>query len=368
MKFICTQENLIAGLNCVSHITNKNTTLPILNNVKLVVNKNGLEISATNLEQAVVTTVRGRVELEGGITVPARLLVEAVFLLNKENITLELNNQDLVVKGGKNRTVLRGVPVDDFPVIPQPENGLLVEFPSKGLVNALERVNFAVSLSDSRPEINAVYLYIKENNLVVVGTDSYRLAQVTLPLPNKLTELGSLLLPVKTSQEVVRLFAGSDDLIRLLLNDNQVVWQQGEVRIISRLVTGQYPDYQQIIPEQTNTNLQINRNELIQAVKAASLFVRVGINDVRLEVDTNQKSLIVSSVNSQLGENTSQLTPCLIEGETIQAIFNYRYLLDGLLAIADEEVVLGLVNSNSPALLKPTKQADYLYLLMPIRQ
>lgn len=368
MKFICTQENLIIGINTVVHIAGKNTTLPILNNIKIKTTANGLELISTNLEIAVTTFVRGRVEEEGELTIPARLLAETVSLLPKENITiLQQGSNDIILLSEKNKTVLRGAPSDDFPVIPQINQGIEVYLPSQPIVDALSRVVLAVNPLESRPEISGVYVVLEKNKLVLVGTDSYRLAEEFLEIKNQDKEI-SFLLPLKTCQEIIRLFGGQEEDLKLLIGDSQVSCGLGGINIISRLINGQYPDYKQIIPTQTNTTTVVDKNNLIQAVKSASLFVRSGINDIKVKIDVGGNEVEVSSLNSQLGENVTKIATNKSQGDSLETVFNYRYLLDVLQSVVGQEVVIGATSANSPVVIRSAKQEGYLYLLMPIRQ
>ena len=142
----------------------------------------------------------------------------------------------------------------------------------------------------------------------------------------------------------------------------------GDTKITSRLVGSDYPDYKPIIPTQFNNTFLINKNELVKAVRAASLFVRSGINDIKLLVNSNNKTLQITSSNSQLGDQSTELEIKNVVGEDMEIVFNYRYLLDGLQAINTEHIEVGLVNSKDPGVFKPKKNNDYQYIVMPIRQ
>jgi len=369
MKFSCTQENLSLGLNLVSRVANRNATLPILSNILLRTTKTGLELIATNLEVAVVTTVRGKVESEGVITISGRLISETVALFPHERVDLTLEEQNLTLQCGRHHTVIRGVAADDFPVIPGVigENNFTI--PASKIRQALNSVSFAVNPEEGRPEIGGVYIKASPNSLVVVGTDSYRLAEYTINDVVGIKNSHQLIVPLRTINEVARVLEGAgEEEVRVAVNDNQIAWEVGDTKIISRLVAGQYPDYQQIVPQNTVTKITVARDELLRAVRGASLFVRAGINDVRLGFDPNKQLLQISATNSQVGETTTELAPQSISGQVGDIVFNYHYLIDGLQALSTKDVTLELVNSTSPGVLRPTNQTDYLYIIMPIRQ
>lgn len=368
MKFSCTQENLTSGLGLVAHVAGRSASLPILNNILLRTTKGGLELVATNLEVAIVTTVRGKVERDGALTVQGRLLTELVGLLPRERVDLVVEGTNLTLVCGKRRTVIHGLPVDDFPVIPELEDGQRTSIPVAELEQALSQVTFAVNPEESRPEISGVYVEQGARGLVVVGTDSYRLAERVLGV--KQTSEQKLLVPLRAVQEVARVAGASTEAgtAEVVANTSQALWRFGETKVISRLIAGQYPDYQQLIPHEFTTSLALPREELVRAVRAASLFARSGVNDVRLSVDPAAKVLRVASANSQLGENTTELTLTKVSGEANEIAFNYHYLVEGLQAMRSNEVSLELVNDKRPGVFKPVGEAGYLYIVMPIRQ
>lgn len=350
----------------VVHIAGRNTSLPILSNVLIKTVNGGLELVATNLEVAIVASVRGKVETEGAVTVQAKLLADSVVLMSGDKVTLEVKNNDLVLVSDKKKTIIRGIAADDYPVIPEITNGKEYVMKNTELVGCLSKVVCAVNSDESRPEISGIYVYKKEDNLIMVGTDSYRLAECVVRQQGEGFGEG-IIIPLKTTQEIIRCGQGGEDS-KLLISDTQMMWQSGDTKIISRLLSGQYPDYQPIIPQNTNTTIKVNKDDFTKAIKSASIFSRSGINDVRLLVDVGAQQLIVSSSDNQLGENNSEVALMGCEGENNEVVFNYRYLLDGLQNLEGKEVVLGLVNSNSPAIVRSSGDKDYLYVIMPIRQ
>lgn len=369
MKFSCTQENLYKGLSIVARVASRNNALPILNNLLLRATRTGLEVVATNLEVAILTAIRGKIEGEGTITVNSKLLTDSVALLPNERVDINLSNNDLELVCGKHHTTIRGVPADDFPVIPEVNPQGSLRLPASEFEAALNQVVFTVNAEESRPEIAGVFMGMVDGGLVVVGTDSYRLAERRVGGVVGKISAERLIIPLRTAQEVARILGSVEtEEVELVTSETQAVWQLGETRVISRLVAGQYPDYQQIIPKSFATTTKLSRDELMRAVRAASLFVRAGVNDVRLQFKIGSSQLVVSSINSQLGENTTELQLTGAQGEENEIVFNYRYLLEGLQAMPSDEVVLEVVNSKSPGLVKPTTGSGYVYIIMPIRQ
>lgn len=369
MKFSCTQENLISGLNLVSHVAGRSASLPILSNILLRTTKSGLELVATNLEVAVITTVRGKVEADGAITVQGRLIADVVGLFPHERVDVSLEGTTLTLVCGKQRTTMHGMTVDEFPVIPEVEQGSSTVLVATDLEATLSQVVFAVNAEESRPEISGVYFEQSSRGVVVVGTDSYRLAERIVETTTQTTDR-RMIVPLRTVQEVARVAGASKDVgeVEVISNDTQVVWKFGETKVVSRLVAGQYPDYQQLIPKEFSTSATIQRDDLIRAVRAAGLFVRAGVNDVRLVIDPQSSLLRVASANSQLGENQTEVNITKATGELVEITFNYRYLLEGLQAMRESEVSIELVNDKRPGVFKPVGNQSYLYIIMPIRQ
>ncbi len=368
MKFFCTKENINNSLGLIGNIATKNTSLPILNNILMKSVTGGIQLTTTNLEMAATTIVRGRVEGDGSTTVNAKLFIEAVSLLPDEKVEISLEEGFLIISCGRSRTSIKTTSTEDFPVIPQIKKENIFTINTEKLSQAISSIIFAVNPDEARPEISGVFLGNVNNKLTIVGTDSYRLAEAVLgPAINQLSTEG-IIIPLKTAQEVGRISQTyQTEEVEVFIDENQILWQVGETEIISRLISGQYPDYLQIIPKNYITEAMVEKNILQQAVRAASLFVRSGINDVKLKFVTNKGLIEVSSTNSQLGENLTSVIS-QIQGETTEIIFNYRYLLDGLAAINSKEVKISIAGNNQPCVFEPKKVGDYRYLIMPIRQ
>ena len=380
MKISCTQENLNQGLFVVSHIASKNNSLPILNNILINIKDNQIKLSATNLEIGISCIIRGKVEEKGDFTVQSKLLAEYIGLLPKERVDISTKEGDktyiLGVKCKNHTTKIKGQPAADFPLIPQLEhkNSVVVDY--QDFREAISQVVFAVSVSETRPEINGVFFNFSKDGLTLAATDSYRLAEKKIKLKKSGSVDNQVIVPSRTLQELQRILGSFKDPaaisdieeVEIYLSDNQILFVLGEIEIISRLVEGQYPDYTQIIPQSSNTSIKLNVAEITNAVKANSLFARSGIYDVSLEILTDKNEVIVYSANSQLGENTSTVSG-EAKGDNNNIIVNFRYLLDGLQNIGSDEVEISLIDASSPCVLKPiSKNPDYLYIIMPIKQ
>jgi len=369
MKFICTQENFYKGLLRVVNVANKSTALPILNNVLIKVENSGIILSTTNLEIGIKTMVRGKVEKEGEFTIQAKLLFDFIGFLPKENIEVELIEQSLHITCQNYKTNIKGLPSTDFPVIPEIIKNKQINIKVKDLKQALSQVMFTVTQDESRPEISGVLMNFSNKILTLAGTDSYRLAEKKLKIESEIGEETKIIVPLKTLQEVFRILTDEAEKdISVYINNNQILFQlNSEVELVSRLIEGNYPDYQQIIPTSHKTQAKFSVVEMIKVVKSTALFCKPGINDIKTIIEADKKEIIVTATNSAVGDNIAKFES-EINGEKNEVVFNYRYLLDGLNNLAVKEAIIELTNESSPGLIKPVGDDSYLYIIMPIRQ
>ena len=369
MKFICTQENLIKGLNIVSHLAGRNINLPILNNVLITAQKNNIELSTTNLEIGIKVKIRGKINETGKITLPAKILSNFVNFLPESKIEFELlENNEMQISSGSWQTKIKSQSADDYPLIPEVDRKNYFKIKVGNLKNALNQTIFAAVTNESRPELSGGLFKINNQELKLVATDSYRLAEKKVEVLMNKNKESLFIVPIRSLQELVRLLTDltNESEVEVFWEENQIMFLMDEIEFTSRLIDGEYPDYQQIIPQTSNTQAVFSKNEMINAVKAAGLFSKTGIYDVTLEFKSPDKIVIYSS-NTQLGENKAEIK-AQIKGDNNSIVFNYHYILEGLVNIPQEKVVMELTNPNNPAVLKPENKDDYLYLIMSIRQ
>ncbi len=377
MKFACTQENLIQGLNMAGHVAGKNANLPVLGNILLKTEAGSLKLSATNLEMAVNCTVRGKVEVEGEYSVPAKLFMDYVSLLPAGKVELVLTEEGLEVRSGEQETVLKGIPANEFPLLPKLAKDHGYSLPSNDLKRALSQVVFAVSTSQSRPELTGVACYFNpegsEHKATFAATDSYRLAERVLPCSGNGSAM-RFIVPARALVEAMRILgAYKDELgipenVSLNFTENQLVVSFGNVELISRLIEGSFPDYKQIIPQQFKTEAIINRSELQKAVRAASLFSRQGLFDVHISLDPDKGVCTVESADQGVGKTKTTIKGT-VTGVANSVTLNFRYLGEGLASMSGEMVKLRQIDSMNPLLLVPEGSNEaYQYIVMPIRQ
>lgn len=362
MKLQVTQENLNRALNTVARVANSRNQLPILANVLVKTSDNRLSISATNLDIAITQYIGAKVSTEGSITVPARLMQDFIGSLPADTISLELKDTKLHIRTDQYQSVVNGILADDFPVMPTIQNGTKWEVPTSNLKKALQQVVFAASGDESRPVLTGVLLHTIDGKLCVTATDSYRLAEKTLG-DNK--QDISLLIPATAMQDLLRILGDGDEPVRITHNDQQVLFEVGDVELITRLVDGKYPDYRKLIPAAFTSSVVVKRSEFINVTKVSSLFARESAGSVTIHLDDETQMLSIHSIASQLGENTSSAGGTVTGNGDIT--LNSRYLLDGLQALTSDEVLFGFNGKLEPTILKDPKSGDYVHIVMPLK-
>ncbi len=392
IKIFSLQENLKQGLALVSHIAGKNVNLPILNNILIKVDEGKIKLAATNLEIGIISAVRGKIEAEGVFTVNSKIILDCISLLPNKKIGLNQKENEILVDCENYQAKIKGQSAEDFPLIPEVEKKNYFSAQAAALKDAISQVIFAAPLNETRLELSGVLFMFSGDYLTLAATDSYRLAEKKIQIKSSATqekapdksnppaqaggqEEKNIIVPAKTLQELLRILSINleDEVeensreIKFYISDNQILFTYGSVELVSRLIEGQYPDYKQIIPTNCKTKIIIDRQELIRAVKMASLFSKAGINDINLDFPAGKNQVVISSVSGQTGENITNLQ-AKVAGEENSMVVNYRYLLEGLSNIEKEMVKIEVIDGNTPCLIRPEQDESYLYIIMPIKQ
>lgn len=363
MKIILKQENLKNGLQVAGRIIGNTNTLPILNNVLLKTDSGLLYITSTNLEIGLRTQVRCKVEEEGEVCLPAKIITELVSALPSGNIEIETTETGVQIRTDNYKTKIHSLPSDEFPMIPQIERKHVLTLPAQEFKKALESVIFAASTNETQPEISGVLLKTDNIGIRLVATDRYRLAEKIAPLPS--TEEKEVIIPHRTVQEIIRVIGQQLIDFELILTETQLAVVLGETEIVSRLVDGQYPPYQQIIPETANSTIVVETQGLLAALKTSGIFSKSS-NSVVLDYNSEDKIVKISSSSHDLGESTITV-PAEISGESGVVLLNHRYVIEALQTITDSHVVIKVVSDSAPVIFTPQKTTGYLYLVMPIK-
>lgn len=364
MKIVCTQENLLKGLLVVSRGVGKSPSLPVLANILLSTEKGRIKLQATDLELGITYYLRGKIEKEGKITVPAHIFLNYINNLPLIKVSLEVKDNTLHITCENFKADIKGISAEEFPLIPRVEKEPICTVDAQDLKDGLSKVGFAAALEETRPEIAGVYMNISKN-LILAATDSFRLAEKVIKTkPNHTCEV---IIPSKTVNELARIISEEVKDVDIFISENQIAFRLDDSEIVSRLVEGKYPDYKQIIPKDFTCQAVLETKDLVSGIKTASLFSKAGIFDIKMETRPKQNEVVITSESGQVGSNVVKIKG-KVEGKAEKVVFNYRYLLDGLDHITTDQVLLGITGDATPAVLKPQDEKDYLYVAMPIKQ
>lgn len=376
MKFTILKENFNKGLNIVNRVAGKNITLPILNNILISVEKNFLNLSATDLELGIKYWTLIKTEKEGKITIPAKILSNFIGSLPEDKISIELKNQIFNITCQNYQTKIKGLSAEEFPIIPKIENDNFIELNCSVFCDGLSKVVDFTALNQTRPELSGVYFNFKKDGLYLTSTDSFRLAEKILLFEEKISQGFSFIMPQKSAREIINILSEKDGKLKLYFSPSQVLFElpmvetvHPQIQIVSRLIDGEYPDYQNIIPQKYEIQLILPKEQFLNHIKTASIFSGK-TNEVKIKVTTQKDGVEILSQNPEFGENVSFLQGQVNYAKTskeMEVSFNYRFLVDGLLNIKDAEVIFELNGGDGPAALKSRSDASYIYIVMPIK-
>ncbi|MFI5205373.1 MAG: DNA polymerase III subunit beta, partial [Candidatus Paceibacterales bacterium] len=281
------------------------------------------------------------------------------------NIVLESLGNDLKIETENYHTSIKTLPAEEFPLIPSVENGRTIALDSQDLKNSLDQVVFAASTNQTQPEISGVLFGYNESGLVVAATDRYRLAEKKLEVKEKQNGEHQAIIPQKTLLELSRIIGNQKGLVEMVFNETQVSLSFNDTQIISRLIDGQYPDYKQIIPVDFKTVVVTEKQALVNALRAVAVFSQSS-NSAKFNFSAAKQMLILAAESSELGKSQVEL-PAKIEGVDVEVVLNHHYVLDSLASIDSANIIMKIIDDNSPSLILPEGKNDYIYLVMPIK-
>ncbi len=373
MKLSCLQENLNRGLSIVGRAVATRTTLPITNNVLLTVDQSRLKLVATNLEMAISCWIGAKVEEEGAITVPARLLAEFVSSLpsDKVDISLSPRTKTLGLKCARFEARISGVDAKDFPPIPRIEDGITTKVEVEALRQGISQVVFAAASEESRPVLTGVDAEFDGDLLTLAAADGFRLAVYKLPLISPVSQKTEVIIPARTLAELNRLMADQEEAIEIAVNPNksQALFRLKNTELVSQLVQGTFPQYGQLIPQSYNTRVVVDVAQFLRAAKTASIFASDGGGIVRLVIAPGGKltpgKVTISARSEEIGDDVGEID-AVVEGEEAKIAFNGKYLIDVLGVLREAQVALETTNPSSPGVIRPVGVDNYIHVLMPM--
>lgn len=364
MKFSCDLEKIKKALDQVGRIVDPNPTLPVLNNILLKVSGKRLTLIATNLESAIKYSFEVNIKNEGDVTTPAKVFVNYINLLTGSEVEFEKKGDDLKIKSKNSTTTIKGLPITEFPLLPEVEKKYTLNFKSKDFKKALHQTTFVCSNNTTRPVLSGVCFCYKNEEFNIVSTDGYRLSERKIEIEKKPEDSFEVIIPGKILNEVEKSVTQDDQDIECIIGENQVVFRIDGVELFSRLIKGNFPDYKVIIPSEQKTTISVKTSEILSAVRQIGVLARDNSNSLKLE--TGDNNIKISTNASQVGEGESNLE-AKTEGDAQNINLNSEYLLAALNIFKSEEVKLILKDNKSPIIIRPQGEENFLHLIMPLK-
>jgi DNA polymerase-3 subunit beta len=373
MKLSCLQENLNRGLNVVGRAVATRATLPITNNVLLATEKSRLKLVATNLEMAISCWIGAKVEEEGAITVPARLVTEFISSLPSEkvDITLSPQTKTLGLKCARFEARISGIDAKDFPPIPKVEGGITTKVEVDALRQGIIQVAFAAATEESRPVLTGVDAKFEGDLLTLAAADGFRLAVYKLPVVEPVSQNTEVIIPARTLFELNRLMAEQEEAVEITANPNkgQALFRLKNVELVSQLIQGSFPNYAQLIPQSYTTRAVVSVTDFLRATKTASIFARDGSGIVRLMIapggELTPGKLVISARSEEIGDDVGEID-ALVEGAEAKIAFNGKYLTDVLGVLHEAQVAVETTSPSSPGVIRPVGADNYIHVVMPM--
>jgi DNA polymerase-3 subunit beta len=374
MKLSCLQENLSRGLAIVGRAVATRATLPITQNVLLSTDQSMLKLSATNLEIAITTWIGAMTEEEGSITVPARLLTEFVNSLPNDRIDMELPSGSGVLQLTCARAEARihGADASEFPPIPTVEDGIAARIDPQVLRSAISRVTFAAATEESRPVLTGVEVKLSGERFTLAAADGFRLAVQRGALAQRVDSDIAVIIPARTLNELNRLLGDQEEAVEIMMTPakGQVLFRVQGIELVSQLLQGSFPNYDQLIPKSYQTRAVFDLQSLLRATRTAAIFARDGSNIIRLQVVSDANGApgkaIISARSEEVGDNQDEVDIEALEGGEAKIAFNSRYLQEVLSVLERGKVALETTTPSSPGVFKPIASDDYVHVVMPM--
>ncbi|MGD0752764.1 MAG: DNA polymerase III subunit beta [Anaerolineales bacterium] len=373
MKVNVLQESLARGLSIVSRAVSPRSTLPVLSNVLVASDEGRLRLSATNLELGITCWIGAKIEEEGSTTVPARTFVDLVGTLPQEQVSLSLATatQTLNVRCGASNTDIKCIDAQEFPPLPVPEMEGAILLNVADFKDMISQVIFAASADEARPVLMGVLVSVDKDTITMAAADGFRLSvrkgTLSQPVPQPLTAI----IPARALGELARIASDGNEIISMVMpkGRGQVIFRMKEVELVSQLIDGTFPDYQQIIPRSYKSRTILSTPALLKACKQAEIFAREGSNVARLDIksagDLEPGAVEISAQSEETGSNET-IVAATIEGVGLLIAFNVKYMREVLEVVKSPNVALETSAANAPGVVRPVGDDNFLHVIMPM--
>lgn len=365
MKITASTSELLHHLQTLARVASTRSAIQALSGVKIAAEDGAIELQATDTDLSIRMPMNGTVDKPGAVVLPARLLLEVVRQLGAGEVTLELRveEQDVEVQSGTAQYHLRTLRLEDFPELPESGGDTQIAMPAEAFVETIARVSRSASRDETRPILTGVLVSASGKELRMVATDSYRLSVKETALENELKESFEANVPARALEELARLLEPETETITISVKSNQIVFEIGTVALSSRLIDGQFPNYQQLLPDAFEHELTISTEEFLTVARRIALMAQ---KNAPLRLGFTDGELTLSAQTPDVGEAKDTL-PVPFAGEPLEIGFNPEFLVAGLESTTSDDVILKLINPLRPGLIVAADGSGFLYLIMPIR-
>ncbi|HLF18902.1 MAG TPA: DNA polymerase III subunit beta [Candidatus Omnitrophota bacterium] len=361
MKIKVSREDLVSGINIVQNVVSSKITLPILSNILIETKDNKLRMNATDLDIGISCEIPVETLEEGGVTVPAKRFSDIIKEMPEGEILIHAKkNNQVDIEGNLCRFKLNGLPKEEFPKFPEFKDKEVVVIDQGVLKNMIRLTSFAVSHEESRYVLNGVLFEISDKTIRIVATDGRRLAKIEKTIQKPIKKDISVIIPIKAINEIARNLK-EEGSVSLIVGANQVLFEIDGVLIATRIIEGEFPNYNQVIPKPTENKVSMRRDELLSSIRRANLLATPDFQAVKFEVFSNK--MVVSKSTPDIGESREEIT-VKYGGHEMVIGFNPGFLIDFLKNIDDEEIDIELLGEDKPAVMR---LGEYLYLALPMR-
>ena len=373
MKVTVLQESLAHGLSVVSRAVSPRSTLPVLSNVLVATDEGRLRLSATNLELGITCWIGAKIQEEGSITVPSRTFVDLVSTLPAEQVSLNLNTQTLSlnVRAGSSNTDIKCIDAQEFPPLPVPDMDGAVLLNVADFKEMINQVAFAASVDEARPVLMGVLVNVERETITMAAADGFRLSVRKGTLSQPVPQPVNVIIPARALTELARVATDGNEVISMVMpkGRGQVIFRMKEVEVVSQLIDGTFPDFQQIIPRSYKSRTILSTSALLKACKQAEIFAREGTNVARLDIkssgDLEPGSVEISAQSEETGSNET-VVAATIEGLGLLIAFNVKYLREVLEVVKSPNVALETSAPNAPGLIRPVGDDNFTHVIMPM--
>jgi DNA polymerase-3 subunit beta len=372
MKVSVSQNQLAHGLSIVSRAVNPRNTLPVLGNILVATDEGRLRLSGTNLDLGITCWISAKISEEGSITVPVRTFVDLVSTLPNDtvNMTLNAKTQTLTVRCGTNMTDIKGIDAQEFPPVPVPDLNAGIRINAGEFKEMIQQVAFAASSDEARPVLHGVSVSVTNNEINLAATDGYRIsvrkANISVPLDVPLNAI----IPARALSEVARVASDQDETVTMVIPQgrNQVIFHLKDIEVASLLIEGNFPDFRAIIPRTLKTHTILTTSSFLKACRQAEIIAREGNNVIKLNIQPGGDKpgeVEISAQYEQTGLSEVKIDAS-VDGPGLLVAFNVRFLREVLDVIRTPNVILETNQNNTPALVRPVGDENFMHVIMPM--